>query len=70
MKDLINFCFKGSKKEFIAAGNFDATWADNENKFNITFDKASLKLAIDFYLDNCLLNFGKFLTNHWYSHEF
>ena len=70
MKDLINFCFKGSKKEFIAAGNFDATWADNENKFNITFDKASLKLAIDFYLDNCLLNFGKCLSNDWYSHEF
>ena len=31
---------------------------DNKNKFNLTFDKASLKVAISFLLDNYFFNFG------------
>ena len=33
-------------------------WLIIKNTFKITFDKASLKLAINFLFDNCFLNFG------------
>ena len=57
MRELINFYFKGGEKEFIVVAKFSATWTDNRNKFKITFDKASLKLAITFLLDNCFFFF-------------
>ena len=44
--ELINFCFKGGKKLLIAVAKFGATWTDNKITFNVTFDKASLKLGI------------------------
>ena len=47
-------------KQFIAVRKFGATWADNKNKFMITFDKTSLKLAISFFLDNHFFSFSKF----------
>ena len=53
MRELINFCFKGGEKHFIAVAKFRATWTDNKNKFKITFDKVSLKLSINFFLSNC-----------------
>ena len=31
-----------------------------KNEFNISFDQASLKLAINFLLDNCFFNFDNF----------
>ena len=43
----------GEKKQFIAVTKFNKTWNDNKNKFKITSDKASLKLVINFFLDNC-----------------
>ena len=56
-------CFKGDKKkhkkeQFIAVTKFGATRIKNKNKLNITFDKASLKLANNFLLDNYFFNFG------------
>ena len=42
-KELISFCFKGAEKPVIA---------DKDN-FKIAFDKAFLKLAINFLLENC-----------------
>lgn len=45
----------GGEKKFIAVTTFSATWNDNINKFKVTFDKTSLKLAIDFPLENCFL---------------
>ena len=60
MRELINFCFKGGEKQFIAAAKFRATWTDNKSKFKITFDKVSLKLSINFFLSNCFFNFGSF----------
>ena len=53
MRELINFCFKGGGKQVIAVKKIGARGADNKNKFNITFDKGFLKLAIDFLFDNC-----------------
>ena len=49
MSELISFCFKGGEKQFIAVTKFGAIWKDDKVKFNTTFDKVSLKLAI-FYL--------------------
>ena len=55
MKELINFCFKGGEKQLNPVTKFRATHTDNKNNHKITFDKASLKLAINFLLDNCFL---------------
>ena len=52
MGELIDFCFKGREKHFISVMKFGATWTDIKNKLRITFDKSSLKLAINFLLDN------------------
>ena len=35
MKELINFCFDGRKKQFISITKFGATWTDNKNKFKL-----------------------------------
>ena len=48
IRQLINFCFEGRGR----------TWSDIQDKFKVTFDKASLKLVINFLLDNCFFNFG------------
>ena len=58
MRELINFCFKSGEKQFVAVTKFGAVGTEKKNKFKITFDQASLKLAINFLLDNCFLNFG------------
>ena len=52
MRELIDFCFKGREKHFISVMKFGATWTVIENKLEITFDKAPLKLAINLLLDN------------------
>ena len=50
---------KGDEKQFIVVTKFGAKWTDNKLKFKITFDKASLKLTINFLLDNCFfVKFG------------
>ena len=45
IRGLISFYFE----QFITVTQFGAAWTDNKNKFKITFDKASLKLAINFF---------------------
>ena len=35
MKEPINFCFDGGKKQFISITKFGATWTDNKNKFKL-----------------------------------
>ena len=46
---LINFYVKGGSKSYIAVTKFRASWVDDKN-FNIVFEKAKLKLAINFLL--------------------
>ena len=58
IRELINFPFKGGGKEFIPINKFRARLTDNQKKFKITSDKSSLKLAINFLLNNCFFNFG------------
>ena len=61
MRELINFFFKGREKQFIAITKLEATQTDDKNKFKITFNKTSLKLAINFLPGNFFFfNFGNF----------
>ena len=71
IKELINFCFKGEEKQFIAGTKFDATRTDDKDKFKITFDKVPLKLTITrssrpevFCKKGVLRNFTKFTGKH------
>lgn len=48
MRDLLNFCLKCG--EYVKTKKYGATWTDDKNKFQATFGKAFLKLAIKFLL--------------------
>ena len=43
---LINFCFNGWGKGFIGTTRYGAIWTNNQEKYRMSFDKTSLKLAI------------------------
>ena len=58
MSNLINFCFHGGDKEYIAVTNFGAIWTNDKDKYKINFSKTSLKLAINYLLDNCYFTLG------------
>ena len=49
MRELINFCLM-RRKQLIAVTKLGAKQTDNKNSYKLTFDKASLKLAIIFPL--------------------
>ena len=49
---LINFCFNGWNKGFIGTTRYGAIWT-NQEKYRMSFDKTSLKLAIYYLLDSC-----------------
>ena len=69
MREVINFCFKGWERQFNALTKSGATWTDNKNKLIITFDKVSLKLVINFPLNNCFFfNFGNLSFRQIYFH--
>ena len=67
IKELISFCFEGGEKQLLAVTKFEATWTIDKSKFKTTFDKAFLKLVIDFFLDNCSFNFGN--LSFWQINE-
>ena len=48
MKELISYYLKGGETK-LAVTKLDATWTDDKNKFKTS----SLKLTINFLLDNC-----------------
>ena len=55
MNELINFCFKVGGKQFTTVSKFGETWPDDKNISDITFDKAYLKLDINFLLYSSFL---------------
>lgn len=57
IRELTNFYFKDGENWCIVMKKYGATWTDKKNKFKITFDKSSLKLAINFFLGNCFCQF-------------
>lgn len=58
MKELLQFCFKGSEIDFVSQTKLDTIWANDNNKIESIFDKASLHAIIKLMLDNRFLNFG------------
>jgi len=61
MRELINFCFKGGENKYIAVNKFGARWVKEKNPNMTVFDKTSLKLAINFLLDNCFFRVGNLI---------
>ena len=51
MKEVTDFSFKDTQGKYIAVIKYGATWVNNTNKHNISFNKKSLKLAINYLLD-------------------
>ena len=49
LKNLISFCLKGDKLQFIIVTKFGVAWTDFKNKPTTTFDEAFLKPAVVFY---------------------
>ena len=58
LREIINFCFKGGDKKYIEVNKYRAKWVSLRHASNVTFDKRSLKLAINYLLDNCYFNIG------------
>ena len=53
MRELISFCSNGGNKQFVILTKLGAKRTDDINKFKTTFNKAYLKLVINFLLNNC-----------------
>ena len=58
LRELIKFCLNGREKEFIGISKHDAIWTNNQQKYRFSVDKTSLKLAIDYLLDNWYFTLG------------
>lgn len=56
MKELLQFCFKGSEIDFVSQTKLDTIWANDNNKIESIFDKASLHAIIKLMLDNRILS--------------
>ena len=52
MRELIKFCFNGDVKEFIGITRYGAIWITSWEKYELSFNKTSLKLAISYLIDN------------------
>ena len=51
MGKLINFFLNVGDKEFIVLTKYDAIWTNSRQKYKLSFNKASLKLAINYLLN-------------------
>ena len=61
MREIINFGFRNEDKFYIGITKYGAKWITDKKKCNIVFDKASLKLAINFLLDQCFFHVGNLI---------
>ena len=61
LREVINFGFKGGDKFYIGINKYGAKWVNDKSSCPVTFDKASLKLAINFLLDQCYFNVGNLI---------
>ena len=55
MKRLINFIFffNGREEDLFGVTRNGAIWTNDQQKYILTFNKTSLKLAINYLLDKC-----------------
>ena len=52
LRELIDFCFKTNKDNFITPDKYCATWTKQEKEYSVIFTKATLKKCITFVLSN------------------
>ena len=52
MGELINFCFNGGDKVLNGITKPDASWTNDQQKYNLSFNETPFKLAINCLLDN------------------
>ena len=58
MNKLIDFCFDGGECKFIAVTKYGARWVKDRDSFEVWFDKAMLKKAVSYLLDNFFFKVG------------
>ena len=58
LNELVDFCFKGSTKNYITVDNYRARWTDEPDNNKVFFTKMSLKKSIKYLLNNCFFKFG------------
>ena len=56
LNELIDFCFDGGLHKYISVNKFVARWISVSDSYFVVFDKFSLKMAIEYVLDNCFLS--------------
>ena len=52
IEELINFSFNGGVGQFIGITRYGAIWTNNQHRHELIFNKRSLKLEINYLLDN------------------
>ena len=58
MSKLVDFCFDGGPSKFIAVTKYEAKWVDDPSKYDLVFNKTSIKKAIEFLMNNCHFTIG------------
>ena len=72
MWELINFCFKGGNKDSLGLLGI---WTNSRQKYRFSINKALLKLAFNYLLDNCYLTLGSMCFRQligipmWFDHS-
>ena len=55
---MTNFCFNSGDKKFIAITRCCTIWPSSQENHKLSFHKVSLKLAINYILENSYFNLG------------
>ena len=58
MGELYNFSFDGGDKELIGVVNYGTIWTNNQQKHNLSLTKTSLKISVNYLLDNYYFTFS------------
>lgn len=53
IKEVKDICFKVERGRYIVISEYGGTWINDTNKHNLSFDKKSPKLAINYFLGQC-----------------
>ena len=53
IKEVKDICFKVKQGRYIVISEYGGTWTNDTNKYNLSFDKKSPKLAINYFLEQC-----------------
>ena len=58
MNELVDFCFKGGSKQYIAVKSRRAFWVDTIHQHKIVFTKDKIKKALAYLMSNCYFTVG------------